>query len=168
MGTYIDDAAGGGTGKAYLVRSVANQFAGISEMTADCLNTTGIVSAGPKMEGQALMRDDGGELHLLGSHLTGWSSNPAQFVRSPNKTLNGAVWVDNINPSTGPNTYDTQSTFIYAFEHADGHHTYMAMLDRWNAGRPGPSGIDNMTMVWCGQISRTLTSTLRMVEPKRT
>jgi hypothetical protein len=24
----------------------------------------------------------------------------------------------------------------------------MAMFDRWNAGRPGPSGIDNMTMLW--------------------
>ena len=31
------------------------------------LNVTGIVSSGPKMEGQALMRDDKGELHLLGS-----------------------------------------------------------------------------------------------------
>jgi hypothetical protein len=37
---------------------------------------------------------------------------------------------------------------IQRYKHADGHHTYMAMFDRWNAGRPGPSGIDNMTMLW--------------------
>jgi hypothetical protein len=147
MGTFVDDGPRG-DGHAYLVRSVENHFAGISQMSDDCLNVTGIVSQGPDMEGQAIMRDDAGVLHLLGSHLTGWAPNAAQFVTSPNASLVGAVWVDNVNPSGDPTTYDSQSTFIYPFKHADGHTTAMAMFDRWNSGRPGPSGIDNMTMLW--------------------
>lgn len=145
MGTFVDDGPRG-DGAAYLVRSVENRFAGISRMTDDCLNTTGIVSQGPEMEGQALMRDDAGVLHLLGSHLTGWAPNPAQFVTSPNTSLVGAVWENNVNPSNDATTFDSQSTFVYPFKHADGHTTLMAMLDRWNSGRPGPSGIDNMTV----------------------
>ena len=160
MGVFIDAAAAGGDGHAYLIRSVENKFAGISQMTDDCLNVTGIVSVGPKMEGQAIMRDSEGVLHALGSHLTGWTSNAAQFVRSPNASLVGAAWVDNINPSASTTTYDSQSTLIFPFKHADGHTTFMYMGDRWNAegrqGSPGPSGIDNhsrsmtrlMTMLW--------------------
>ena len=143
MGTFVDDGPHG-DGRAYLVRSVENTFAGISQMTDDCLNVTGIVSQGPDMEGQAIMRDDAGVLHLLGSHLTGWAPNAAQFVTSPNASLVGAQWANNVNPSGDPTTYDSQSTFIFPFAHADGHHTQMAMLDRWNSGLPGPSGIDNM------------------------
>ena len=41
MGVYIDAAAAGGDGHAYLIRSVENSFAGISRMTDDCLNVTG-------------------------------------------------------------------------------------------------------------------------------
>ena len=43
MGTFVDER---GTGKAYLIRSVRNQFAGISRMTDDCTNVTGISSFG--------------------------------------------------------------------------------------------------------------------------
>ena len=129
MGTFVDDASRGGDGHAYLIRSVNNQFAGISQMTADCTNVTGIVSSGPDMEGQALMRDAAGVLHAAGSHLTGWAPNAAQFVTSPNATLVGAQWVDNINPSGDATTYETQSTFIFPYKHADGHTTFI-----WMAG----------------------------------
>lgn len=148
MGTYFDDPARGGDGNAYLIRSVRNQFAGISQLTPDCLNTTaaGIVSQGPDMEGQVLMRDAQGVLHAGGSHLTGWDPNPAIFVTTNSSTLPGALWGDEINPSGDPTTYDTQSTFIFPYRHADGHTTYMWMADRWNAN--GPGGLDNMTLVW--------------------
>ena len=129
MGTFVDDAARGGDGRAYLIRSVNNQFAGISQMTEDCTNVTGIVSSGPDMEGQALMRDAEGVLHAAGSHLTGWAPNAAQFVTSPNATLVGAQWENNINPSGDATTYETQSTFIFPFQHADGHTTFI-----WMAG----------------------------------
>jgi hypothetical protein len=62
------------------------------QMTVDCLNVTGIISQGPDMEGQAIMRDSQGVLHAAGSHLTGWASNPAQFVTTNSSGLNGSVW----------------------------------------------------------------------------
>ena len=127
MGVYVDAAAAGGDGHAYLIRSVGNRFAGISQMTDDCLNVTGIVSAGPDMEGQAIMRDDAGVLHALGSHLTGWAPNPAQFVTANQSSLVGAGWLDNINPTGDPTTYDSQSTYIFPFKHADGHTTWIWM-----------------------------------------
>lgn len=148
MGTFYDDPALGGDGHAYLIRSVGNKYAGISQLTADWTGTTpaGIVSAGPDMEGQALMRDVNGTLHAAGSHLTGWASNAAQFVTSPNASLVGAQWVNNYNPSSSSNTYDSQSTFIFPFVHADGHVTHIWMADRWNEN--GPGGLDNMTAIW--------------------
>jgi hypothetical protein len=54
MGTYVEGA------DAYLVRSVGNNFAGISKLTPDWLGTTGIISRGPKIEGQAIARLDNG------------------------------------------------------------------------------------------------------------
>ncbi len=146
MGTFFDDPVRGGDGGVYLIRSVRNQFAGISKMTADCLNVTGITSQGPDMEGQAIMRDTSGTLHAAGSHLTGWAANAAQFVTSPNASLVGAAWVDNYNPSGDPTTYDSQSTFIFPYVHPDGHTTFIWMADRWNAN--GPGGLDNMTNIW--------------------
>ncbi len=44
---------------AYLVRSVGNVFAGISRLNADCTNTTGIISSGPDVEGQAIFLASG-------------------------------------------------------------------------------------------------------------
>lgn len=153
MGTFVDEH---GDGKAYLIRSVGNQFAGISQMTEDCLNVTGIVSQGPNMEGQAIVRDSDGVLHAAGSHLTGWASNPAQFVTSPNKSLVGAVWENNYNPSGSSNTWDSQSTFIFPYRHADGHETLIWMADRWNAN--GPGGLDNATLIWLPLINASTPS----------
>lgn len=84
MGTYTD-----ATG-AYLVRSVMNQYAGISAMNDDCTNVTGIISSGPRIEGQAIM-NDGGRYYLWGSHLTGWAPNDAVFSEAGD-TLVGANW----------------------------------------------------------------------------
>jgi hypothetical protein len=59
--------------------------------------------------------------------------------------LPSAEWGDNYNPSDDATTFDSQSTFIFPFTHADGHTTFVWMADR-NA--KGPGGIDNMTLVW--------------------
>lgn len=145
MGTFVDDR---GDGHAYLIRSVRNQFAGISQLTDNCWNTTaaGIISQGPDMEGQALMRDSNGTLHALGSHLTGWAPNAAIFVTTDSNTLVNAQWNNEYNPSGSSTTYNSQSTFIFPYTHPDGHITFMAMLDRWNEN--GPGGLDNATLIW--------------------
>ena len=148
MGTFVDDR---GDGKAYLIRSVENSFAGISAMNDDCSDVTGIVSSGPDMEGQALMRDGGkgGALYAMGSHLTGWAPNAMQFVATTSATLPGAVWVNNSNPTGDSTSFGGQSTFIYPYVHPDGHTTFIAMLDRWNMGpNPLPGGLENMTWLW--------------------
>ena len=159
MGTFVDSVRAGSDGKAYLIRSVRNQFAGISAFNDDCTNTTGIVSQGPDMEGQAIMRDTTGALFAMGSHLTGWAPNAMQFVATASVTLNGAVWVNNTNPTGDATSFGTQSTFIFPFVHEDRHTTFIAMLDRWNMGGPGvlPGGLENMTNVW-----------LPMIPPPRT
>lgn len=63
-------------GAAYLVRSVENKYAGISQLTPDYLNTTGIISKGPRVEGQCIFKFQGA-YYLLGSHLTGTFFMPA-------------------------------------------------------------------------------------------
>ncbi len=72
-----------------------------------CSVPTGIVSQGPRMEGMTIMRDQGGELHMAGSNLTGWSSNAAIFVTSPDDSLIGAQWFDNYNPSGDSTTFNS-------------------------------------------------------------
>ena len=146
MGTFVDARARGGDGRAYLVRSVRNEFAGISAFDAQCLNTSGLVSRGPRMEGVSLLRDDRSTLHLAGSHLTGWSPNPARFLTTASRALSGAAWSGELNPSGSRTTFDSQSSFVFPFVHQDGHTTLVWMADRWNADAPG--GLDNMTLVW--------------------
>eukprot|EP01048_Picozoa_sp_COSAG05_P009644 COSAG05_NODE_803_length_7215_cov_20.387858_1_plen_879_part_10 len=174
MGTFVDEAARGGDGNVYLIRSVQNQYAGISAFDRECMNTTGIVSHGPSIEGQALMRSgcgggavkttagEGGggrrrettrALFVAGSHLTGWNPNPAVFGSTTSQNLPGAKWsaTDQYNPSGNPTTWNTQSSFIFPFSHADGSGTtFVWMADRWNEGGTEvlPGGLDNWTSVW--------------------
>ena len=146
MGTFVDNERGG-SGKAYLVRSVQNQYAGISAFNDNCTFPTGIISSGPDCEGQAIMRDSNGTLHLMGSHLTGWAANAAQFVTTSSPVLENAQWVNNYNPSGDSTTWDSQSTFIFPYTHADGHTTFIYMGDRWNGDNKN-GGLANMTNIW--------------------
>lgn len=148
MGVFIDDTRmPGGDGRAYLVRSVENSFAGISQFDDECLQVTGIISDDtPKMEGQAIMRDSLGTLHMIGSHETGWSPNAAIFLTSPNVSLVNATWINAYNPSGSGSTYDSQSTFILPFHRQDGSVVHIYLGDRWN--EYGPGSLQNMTEVW--------------------
>jgi hypothetical protein len=151
MGLYQDD-----DGSAYLVRSVYNQYAGISKLTPDYLNTTGVISKGPDVEGQAIFKvptAPGASTYnyfLWGSHLTGWAPNPALLSIANMTSLAGATWspwgANGGNPSNNPTTYDSQSTFVLPYVHPDGHVTYIYMGDRWNDS--GPGGLQNATYIW--------------------
>jgi len=122
-------------GTAYLVRSVDNKYAGFSQLSADYLNTTGIVSRGPKCEGQAVWRE-GDTYYLLGSHLTGWSSNPA-ILATAQAPLKGATWTVLGNPSGSRTTFNSQSTYVLPYTHpSTGKQLLIYMGDRWNAGHP--------------------------------
>jgi len=99
---------------AYLVRSVNNQYAGFSRLTPDYMNTTaaGVISKGPRCEGQAVWKAANGSYWLLGSHLTGWHANEAILARSDSPALEGATWTVVGNPSHSLTTYDSQSTYV--------------------------------------------------------
>jgi hypothetical protein len=75
------------------------------------------------------------------------SHHPRLSLRSDRTTLNGAGWVDLGNPSNDATTFDSQSTFILPYTHADGHKTLVYMGDRWNAD--GPGGLKNSSYIWC-------------------
>ena len=61
-------------GQAYHIRSCDNTYVGISRLTPDYLNTTGIISNHFVFEGMALFRHPNGTYYIITSHLTGWSA----------------------------------------------------------------------------------------------
>jgi hypothetical protein len=133
-------------GTAYLVRSVWNKFTGFSQLTDDYLNTTadGIVSKGPHCEGQAVWRD-GDTYYLLGSHLTGWSANPA-ILATATGPIKGATWKVLGNPSGDGTTFNSQPTFVLPYTHPSGKRLPIYMGDRWNF--QGPGSVGNASYVW--------------------
>jgi len=118
-------------GSAYLCRSVGNQYAGISPLTSDYLNTAGIISKGPRIEGVAIWKMNN-RYYLLGSHLTGWSANQAVLCVSNGNTLNGAVWQTLPVITTSSTTYESQSTFVLPYHHPNGKMLYIYLGDRWD------------------------------------
>lgn len=95
-------------GTAYFIRSCDNQYAGISRLTADYLNTTGIISKMPRLEGMAFFRLSNGTYFLISSHLTGWNPNPLMLYRANGKTLDDPQWVDLGNPTGDQTSFNTQ------------------------------------------------------------
>jgi len=117
-------------GSAYLCRSVGNQYAGISQLTDDYLNTKGITSRGPDIEGQAIWKMNG-RYYLLGSHLTSWAANQAVLSISDGAQLNGATWTILPVITTSSTTWESQSTYVLPYMHPDGKMLYIFMGDRW-------------------------------------
>jgi len=135
--------------KAYLVRSVANEYAGISQLTDDYLNTTGIISKGPRIEGQAIFKLEG-RYYLLGSHLTGWAPNPASLSVADRSSLHGAQWLPLGNPSGSNTTFNSQSTFVLPYRHPNGHTLMIFMGDRWASPE-----VDDASYIWLPMVAKT-------------
>ena len=130
---------------AYLVRSVNNSYAGISELNDAYTNSTGIISKGPRIEGVALFVLD--TYYLMGSHLTSWTPNAAELCATNNTqsdSLTGAVWKHCPNPTNSSTTYGAQSTYVVRLEdEANGNYVFLAMFDVWNS-----PNVDNATYLW--------------------
>ena len=143
MTLYMDHG-----GAAYLVRSVRNTFVGISQLTTDFLNTTGIISKGSKFEGQTIWKDPRGQgYYMLGSHLSGWNANEAILSHTEQSSLHGAEWKVLGNPSFSSSTFNSQSTFVLPYQHpSSGKMLYIFMADRWNYADRGSVG--NASYVW--------------------
>ena len=97
-------------GQAYYIRSCDNQYAGISRLSADYLNSTGLISKMPRLEGMAFFRLSNGTYYLISSHLTGWNPNPLMLYRANGKTLDDPQWVNLGNPTGDASSFNTQPT----------------------------------------------------------
>jgi len=146
MTLYQDD-----DGSAYLCRSVRNQFAGISKLTDDYMNTTGIISKGPQIEGQAIFKIYG-KYYLTGSHLTGWNPNQAVLCTTDSRSLSGATW-QNLPPMTSDQTtYNSQSTYVLPYLHPSGSLLYIFLADRWAYPK-----VDQASYVWLPLVVNSVT-----------
>eukprot|EP01088_Endostelium_zonatum_P016282 TRINITY_DN4337_c0_g1_i1.p1 TRINITY_DN4337_c0_g1~~TRINITY_DN4337_c0_g1_i1.p1 ORF type:complete len:343 (-),score=67.15 TRINITY_DN4337_c0_g1_i1:16-1044(-) len=136
---------------AFLVRSVNNAYAGISKLSPDYLNTTGIISAGPRIEGQSLWYNPHlAKTFLLGSHLTGWSPNPASLnVGSTQYIENHTAWKFIGNPTNNPTSFNTQSAFVFEYVHPNGKRLFILMADDWMY-----PNVQNADYVWLPILQR--------------
>ena len=136
-------------GDAWLVRSVHNRFAGFSKLSADFLNTTGIVSKAPKCEGQAAWWSNASgapSYYMVCSHLTGWSPNPMLFLSTPAPMGSGGWRTLPDNPCPEHTTWNSQSSFVFSYTHPSGGELLIYMGDRWNIH--GPGSVGNASYVW--------------------
>ena len=134
MNLYEDKRDGSVQG-AYLVRSCDNQYVGISRLTDDYLNTTGLTSTiGEAREGHAVFHRHS-NYYMMTSHLTGWAPNPAELFISDRDSLQDAKWISLGNPADSDATFDTQSTFVLPFPSTKypGTQFFIYMGDRWDA-----------------------------------
>jgi len=132
-------------GSAYHIRSVANTYVGISKLSSDYLNTTGIISTiGEAREGPAMFKYKN-IYYLVTSHLSGWAPNAMEMF-SGGTSLNGAKWTSLGNPSGSSTTYNSQSTNVLLFPYGSGQVDIIYQGDRWNEA--GPGGLLNATYIW--------------------
>jgi hypothetical protein len=118
----------------YFVRSCNNQYVGISRLTDDYLNTTGITSViSEPREGHAIFFRNN-HYYMMTSHLTGWSPNPAELFISDEDHLENAKWSPLGNPTYSSTTFNSQSTFVlpYLSTKYPGEFFYIYMGDRWD------------------------------------
>lgn len=133
-------------GNAYHIRSVENQYVGISQLSADYLNTTGIISKIPEArEGPAMFKYNN-MYYLITSHLSGWAPNAMEmFVGGT--TIKGAQWTSLGNPTDSSTTYNSQSTNVLLYPYgSSGQELIIYQGDRWNYA--GPGGLLNATYIW--------------------
>lgn len=133
-------------GTAYFIRSCDNKYAGISRLTPDYLNSTGIISKHDKFEGMAIFRHPNGTYYILTSHLTGWNPNPLMLFRAAGKTLDDPQWVNMGNPTNDSTSFNSQPTYVVSYTPSSGHPYFVYMGDNWKHG--GPAGLIDAAYVW--------------------
>lgn len=130
----------------YFIRSCDNRYTGISRLSDDYLNTTGLLSKGDRFEGMSMFRHTNGTLYMITSHLTGWNPNPLMLFRSDGPNLTNPKWVNLGNPTNDSHSFNTQPTYVVPFTTKHGHKYHIYMADNWIHG--GPQGLINASYVW--------------------
>ncbi len=91
-------------------------------------------------EGPSIFKPRGQGYYMMASHLTYWNPNPPMLFHSAASSLRGAAWRTLATPARGEGvntTYNSQSSFVFPLEFADGTVLYIYMGDRWNFLGPG-------------------------------
>lgn len=141
---------------AYFIRSVDNSYVGISQLSNDLMDTTGLISIIPTpREGHAMFKSDG-YYYMLTSHLTGWSSNPMEAWVSNKPSLHGAEWISLGNPTGSSTTFESQSCFALHYVDAAQKLDYFIMMnDRWDYPH-----LLNASYIWLPIVLNTTSKTM--------
>ena len=132
---------------AYLIRSVDNLYVGISPLTADYLNCSGVVSTyRPALEGMAVFRVPNGTYYAVLSHMTGWEPNPLVLLRADGPSLADPRWRHMGNPTHEPRSYHSQPTFVVQLRDKRARPYFALMSDNWV--RAGPRGLRDAGYIW--------------------
>ena len=134
-------------GQAYFVRSVANRYNAISRLSADFLESQGIISTHqPVFEGMALFRHTNGTYYCLASHLTGYRPNELMLLRAQGTSLDDPRWINLGNPTGDATSFNSQPTYVASATTAHGEPYFVYMGDNWLHG--GPRGLPDAAYVW--------------------
>ncbi len=138
-------------GNAYLIRDCEHQYVGISRLSSDYLNTTGIINRIPDCEGMAMLRLSNGTYYMITSHETGWNPNPLIAWRSTTTNLATTNWTNLGNPTSSPTSFNSQPTYIVSYTPASGKPYFVYMGDDWmhcpnSDGTTGP--LVNACYIW--------------------
>lgn len=137
--------------QAYLIRSCDNKYVGISRLSDDYLNSTGIISQHDVFEGMAIFRHANGTYYMMTSHLTGWNPNPLMLFRAEGQTLDDPQWVNMGNPTGSSTSFNSQPTYVVEYTPVSGNPYFVYMADDWihcpnEDGSEGP--LINACYIW--------------------
>jgi len=104
---------------------------GISRLTSDYLNSTGVISTHDVFEGMALFRHANGTYYMMTSHLTGWDPNPLMLFRAQGTSLDDPQWINMGNPTGDHTSFNSQPTYVVQYTPANGQPYFVYMGDNW-------------------------------------
>jgi glycosyl hydrolase family 43/ricin-type beta-trefoil lectin protein len=122
-------------GSAYLLSEDRANGLRIDKLSADYLSVAGTVALFADYEAPAMVKA-GGRYFILGSHLTGWSTNDNVYASSASLS-GGWTGFSDIAPG-GTDTYNTQTANIIPVQGSSGT-TYIYAGDRWTTSNLGTS-----------------------------
>jgi len=127
-------------GTGYLIFEDRQRGVCIALLSSDYLTVVKEVALIPHSYEAPAVVKVAGVYYLLGSHLSGWSTNPNQYTTAPSMA---GPWSDYKDVAPGsPNTYDSQTAFILQ---VGGKKTtsYIYMGDRWR-----PNNLSDSRYMW--------------------
>jgi len=127
-------------GTAYLMSEDRNNGLRIDKLSADYLSVDSAVtvlggSGSASYEAPAMIKDNG-TYYLLGSHLTGWSTNDNVYATAT--SLSGPWSAFRNFAAPGTHTYNSQTANIITVQGTSGT-AYIYAGDRWNTSNLGSS-----------------------------